>query len=404
MQPNLNNDGLGINFVIGCDNVVEQMHTIPVKKPFDESVMIFLNEVSKVLLSNSLAKKYPDVVTFAFWIRKSSLQRMKERFFAEENERIRLGRGTLFHIAPSNVPVNYAYSLATGLICGNRNIVRIPSKEFEQVKIINTAIKEVLEKMQDFRPYICLVQYGHSSEVNDKLSGLADVRIIWGGDRTIEEIRKSPLKARATEVAFADRFSLAVISSEDYLAIENKEKVASDFYNDTFLTDQNACTSPRAVVWMGNRIEDAKELFWNNLHVLVKDKYHLSGIQAVNKLTSSYLLAAAKDEIRKINGPDNYITRIAVKTLTSDLMRYKDNSGYFLEYDCRSIQELVAFCNDSGCQTLSYLGNKSMFMPLMEQGIAGIDRVVPIGKTMDFDLIWDGYNLFERLTRIISIR
>ena len=44
-----------------------------------------------------------------------------------------------------------------------------------------------------------------------------------------------------------------------------------------------------------------------------------------------------------------------------------------------------------------------MLAPLWKAGIKGIDRVVPVGKTMDFDLIWDGYNLVERLTRVIRI-
>ena len=42
-----------------------------------------------------------------------------------------------------------------------------------------------------------------------------------------------------------------------YLTIEDKCRVAEDFYDDTFLTDQNACTSPRIVVWIGSRIEEA---------------------------------------------------------------------------------------------------------------------------------------------------
>ena len=44
-----------------------------------------------------------------------------------------------------------------------------------------------------------------------------------------------------------------------------------------------------------------------------------------------------------------------------------------------------------------------MLMPLLMSGVKGIDRIVPVGKTMDFDLIWDGNNLYERLTRIISL-
>lgn len=65
--------------------------------------------------------------------------------------------------------------------------------------------------------------------------------------------------------------------------------------------------------------------------------------------------------------------------------------------------EIEELCNDVRCQTIGYLGNKEMFIPLLTSGIKGIDRIVPIGKTMDFDLVWDGYNLFGRLTRTIAV-
>ena len=47
---------------------------------------------------------------------------------------------------------------------------------------------------------------------------------------------------------------------------------------------------------------------------------------------------------------------------------------------------------------------KEAIQPLIDLGIKGVDRVVPIGKTMDFDLLWDGYKLVERLTRTVEIR
>ena len=58
-----------------------------------------------------------------------------------DKENFRLGRGCVFHISPSNVPVNYAYSLVVGLLTGNTNIVRISSKDFPQVEIINKLMK-----------------------------------------------------------------------------------------------------------------------------------------------------------------------------------------------------------------------------------------------------------------------
>lgn len=68
------------------------------------------------------------------------------------------------------------------------------------------------------------------------------------------------------------------------------------------------------------------------------------------------------------------------------------------------ILDLTALCDDDRCQTIGYVGKKEMLIPLIKARIRGIDRVVPIGKTMDFDLIWDGYNLYERLSRTIALR
>ena len=62
--------------------------------------------------------------------------------------------------------------------------------------------------------------------------------------------------------------------------------------------------------------------------------------------------------------------------------------------------DLAPLCNDKRCQTIGYIGDKNVVLPLIQSGVKGIDRVVPMGKTMDFDLIWDGYDLSSFLTRI----
>ena len=75
-------------------------------------------------------------------------------------------------------------------------------------------------------------------------------------------------------------------------------------------------------------------------------------------------------------------------------MQYKDNCD---------LLKLEKICNNNSIQTISYIGDIAMFNALLSLRLKGIDRVVPIGKTMDFDLIWDGYNLFEMLTRNINV-
>lgn len=391
-----------IAYLVGCEDTILNISSVPARVPFDDEFVDFLNSLSKSLMKMPEAKAFPDVITLGFWIRKSSILDLKNRFI-KQTEDIKVGRGVAFHIAPSNVPVNYAYSLVMGLLTGNANIVRIPSKDFQQVSIINRAVAETLAMYPKVAPYVCLIKYDRDQSVNDYLSAISDTRVVWGGDSTIAELRKSPLGARASEITFADRYSLAIIDSEVYLGIADKKRFAEAFYNDTFLTDQNACTSPRVVVWLGKSRSKAKAEFWKYEHELVKEKYTLQPIMGINKLTSSYLAAVAMQDVKIIPMEDNYIVRVQVPNVDPYLMELKDNSGYFFEYDCDDIMEIRELCNNVHCQTIGYLGEKKDIFPLLMSGVKGVDRVVPIGTTMDFDFIWDGYNLVERLTRTIKI-
>ncbi len=401
MQQDLNDDIMKkITFLIGDEKAIADIVNVASKKPFSDDVLEFLNKVSVILMKDSRSRQFPEVVTFAFWIRKTSTTKMKERF---ESAQFRLGKGVAFHIAPSNVPVNFAYSLVAGLLTGNANIVRVPSKDFPQVEIIADAFNYVLSEEPEMNPYIVLVKYGHDRDINNMFSSVCNERIVWGGDQTIAELRKSPLKPRTGEVTFADRYSLAVINADTYLATENKQRIAEDFYNDTYFSDQNACTSPRMVVWNGERIKEAKDLFWNNLHKLVISKYHFQDIMAINKLTSAYLTAVAEEDVKIIPEADNLIVRVEVPYPDDKIMELKDNSGFFFETEVKEAVELKTICDNKACQTIGYIGSKDWFQPLLESGIKGIDRIVPIGHTMDFDLVWDGYDLTSELTRIVGV-
>ena len=391
-----------LSFLVGSEDILKQMADVPSREPFSDDFIEFLNNFSKMLMKDSRSKNYSDVITLGFWCRKAHIRLLKERFAKSDNN-LHFGRGVVFHIAPSNVPVNFAYSLIAGFIAGNANIVRVPGKDYEQVRIIVDAINAVLEKSEALKNYIVLVRYERNRELNNALSSMADIRIIWGGDATIEELRKSPLPARSTEITFADRYSFSIIDSDAYMKVGDKLALALDFYNDTYLNDQNACTSPRLIVWVGHQIEEAKEKFWELLYKLVEQKYSFQPIQGVNKLNSAYLVAAIIPGIKIIKNKDNLLIRVKVPRISHNLMDLKDNCGYFFEYDCDDIIEMKSICNDRRCQTIGMIGDIENIRPLLESGIKGVDRVVAIGKTMDFDFIWDGYDLISQLTRVISV-
>ena len=389
-----------VTYLVGSREITAKLTSVSVKRPFDDAIVNFLNDVSRVIIKDLRSRSYSDVTTFGFWIRKGSLLKLKNRL---DKEGLRLGKGVAFHIAPSNVPVNFAYSLVAGLLTGNANIVRVPSKEYPQIEILTDAINSALNEHPEMKSYILCVRYERDKAINDMFSAIADLRLIWGGDQTIAEVRKSELPPRSGEITFADRYSIAVIDADSYLSIEDKFKVAEDFYNDTFFTDQNACTSPRVIIWTGERIAEAKEVFWKLEHSLLEKKYNFQAIQAINKLTKAYLVATAESRIKVEDHQDNLIIRLRVPEITNSIIDYLGNSGYFYEYDCRDILDLFPLCNDKRCQTIAYIGDGDIVLPLLEAGVKGIDRIVPMGKTMDFDLIWDGYNLPEMMTRTVVI-
>lgn len=390
-----------VRFLVGDESIIQQMTNTPAKQPFDKEMIQFLSNISKKLMGMAEAKGYPEVVTLGFWLRRANLKQLNEKYgFKDEN--IHFGRGIAFHIAPSNVPVNFAYSLFTGLMAGNCNIVRVPSKKFEQVCIIVETIKAVLDEFEELKPFIAIVCYDRNKDINDFFSSLCNIRIIWGGDQTIADIRRSPLPPRSIEVTFADRYSLAIIDSDTYMETDNKICVAQDFYNDTYLSDQNACTSPRLVVWIGKQKEEAKKIFWDELYNIVHQKYKFQSIMAVNKLTSSYLAVISNESFIENHG-DNLLVRVKISKLTADLIEQCESCGFFFEYDTDDLKDLKEICDDKRVQTVSVFGEKKLLKELVMSGVGGVDRVTNIGHTLDFDLTWDGYNLMEHLSRSVVI-
>lgn len=406
MQNNFKN--VNILFPNNLDiNIIEKGDK---SEPYSDEVVDFLNELSSVLMKDFESRDYSDVITFAFFCRKANILNLKKK---SHSDSIRFGRGLLFHIAPSNVPVNFAYSLLCGLLSGNRNIVRLPSKDFKQVELILNALKKVTSK-PDFKVFekkIILVKYNRDSDVTKYLSSICDVRIIWGGDDTISLIRNNPISARAFDITFADRYSICAINTLSYLNdvnIKGQElasKIAELFYNDTYLFDQNACTAPHLVVWVGNigRVEEAKKIFWSNMHNLLHTKYKISPVLAIDKLTNFYKQAVFMDVNKEI-GPDNLLWRVSLNALTENIENFRCPAGYFSEYYTDNLNSISKVVNKK-YQTMAYYGfdYQELLLFINDKSLSGIDRVVPIGKTTDFSLIWDGYDLINMLTRQVTV-
>ncbi|MCX6246945.1 MAG: acyl-CoA reductase [Bacteroidetes bacterium] len=386
----------------GMDNLIH----IPGEEPFSENAIAYLDALAHILNKDPGAKNYPEVATFAFFCRKGNLLKLKKKWLSENS--LRLGRGLVFHITPSNMPVTFAWSLVFGILSGNVNIVKVSSKKYAQADIICHAIYELSKEPehQRFSARHVLVSYNAESSASTYFSSICDVRIIWGGNATIDEVRKNKLPPHSFDVTFADRYSLCVINADKFNDEKAPEQVASGFYNDTYLFDQNACSSPHLIVWLGadENVETAKRKFWKIVYDLAKARYNFQPHSAVDKLTTFYYQAVQSEGIKKADMPDNLIWRTELKAVSKDIDKYRCYGGYFSEYKASSLKELAnVFSNKF--QTLSYYGiEKEVLIRFITQlKPIGIDRIVPIGKTADFSLLHDGFNLIDTLSREIEL-
>jgi len=383
--------------VLSMDALVQ----VPCEAPFSDNAIGFLNALSCRLNSCPDIRNFPDVAAFAFFCRRANLLQLKKKYGCADDQR--KGRGIVFHIAPSNVPTNFAYSMISGILSGNKNIVRAPSKYFEQTKIICDAICDIIRKPehQCMTPRLAIVRYNHQSHATALYSSVCLVRIIWGGDATIEKIRKFKLAAGSFDVAFADRYSLCVINADVFINESSQQKIARDFYNDTYLFDQNACTAPHLIAWLGSveNIRTAQKLFWESLYQLVKSRYDLQPLMAVDKMATFFYQATQMGEIKKTFTPDNLIWRVELKNLSKEIEKYRCNGGYFLEYKASSLADL-AMIIDKKYQTLTYYGiekeKRDNFVSQFRQALN--IRMMPIGRSTEFSLTWDGIDLIRTLS------
>ena len=374
--------------------------------PFSPEVIAFLGDLSALLMNTPAARPYPDVVTFAFFCRRASLEKLRSDYEGALESRI--GRGLSFHIAPSNVPINFAYSLVAALLAGNACVVKASSQDFAQTRIVCAAMKQLLEgDHAALRDHVTVVIYPRErQDVTEMFSAACDSRIIWGGDETVRRVRTAPLAPHANEVTFHDRYSLLAIRAEAVLEMDDRQLAAAaqDFYNDTYLTDQNACTSPRLIYWLGGgeSLQRAQDRFWEAVRSYAGSRYPLEPVVAVDKLTAAYRAAIGLEGSRIVPGGDNTVVRIALSALHPDLDEHRCAGGFFLEYAAETLDDLVPVVKRK-YQTLSYLGleKDALVRFVRENRLCGIDRIAPVGHTMDFALTWDGIDLIRTLSRVV---
>ena len=374
--------------------------------PFEETTMEFLSALSERIRELPRMLSGEEMRSLGFWLRRSNLESYKKRY---ENSGFRLGLGQTFHIAPSNVPLLFVYTMAIGLLAGNSCRVRVSARRNTESEKVCELIDELLglPEFQVLKRRISIVTYGRENrETTEKFSRECDGRVIWGGDMTVEEIRKIPIGPSASEVVFPDRASIAVFDADAVLALseEGLAETAMHFYNDTFSMDQNACACPRAVFWREScpkTGEAAAGRFWQALAQTAK-RYGLTEHKVSVKYGDLWELAAGGARIVKVRKFENRLYVTEMKDIPGTASEQRMRFGSFLEYHMKNGEEWISAVSEK-TQALVYFGVEKQELRecVLHHRLRGTHQIVPVGQTLWMDLVWDGKDMIQLLSRTI---
>ena len=85
-------------------------------------------------------------------------------------------------------------------------------------------------------------------------------------------------------------------------------------------------------------------------------------------------------------------------------MNFKLGGGYFFDYATNDLNSIVKILKKP-CQTISYFGIDPQKIKdlVVNNGVRGVDRIVPLGKPMELEFYWDGYNMIDAMSRYLDL-
>jgi hypothetical protein len=373
----------------------------------DDRVIEFLVRFARSLLAPATARRYPELASLGFFLRRGEIRSALDTL-ATPPTALRFPRGLVFHIPPANVDTIFVYSWALSALAGNHNVVRISPRSAGAAEAVLDALNAALA---DAHPAVAqtqrMITYDRDDAVTAALSAACDLRVIWGGDRAVTEVRRHPLAPHARDLTFPDRASFAVISVAGWQANspEQRRAAVAGFYNDSYWFDQAACASPRTLFWAGEptAASQAREEFRTLLAELIAEKeYLVEPAMAVQKRVATYGVAAS-GQASEIRFDGNALATLELVG-PADLPREWLGAGTFPMVTLAGLADLVPLVTRKD-QTLSCFGfgAEELRTFAVTLGGRGIDRIVPFGSALAFAAIWDGHHLLSEFSRLTTI-
>lgn len=346
------------------------------------------------------------LAALGFWLRPAHLKQMQ--LHAVQNIR---PRGRVVQIAPGNVDTLFIYVALLALWLGNVVVVRLSSRGGDDEGELLMLLEGLRQQPQyaDALSRLVLLRCEYEDPEWLKCLTAADMRIFWGSDQTLLKLASLPKAPHCQDLAFGHKHSLCLLNAAAILADRDGDW-AGRFVRDTLEFEQQGCTSPRTLIWLGtpDAVNEAKQCFWQGVNAFVRSqpkesaaarRYQLSEAGAMERLIGLQQLALNGALIAASQQQGRFVT-VPVDGLNLSQEQGHPAQGVLFEWQIDSLSMLLPELRPHH-QTLGFYGfqRDELVAWAVSHAVAGLDRIEPLGQALVFHPIWDGSNLIQQLVR-----
>ena len=372
----------------------------------DERVVLTLSALSDAILAAPRAREFPDLIALAFWLRARNLQQIVAQYRANPGNRV--GRGRTLHFAPGNVPLNFLISVVGSMLAGNVDACRLSRRSFPQQALFFGICSDLAESNPalELRERIFAFRSDHDDEFIQRLSSIADTRVIWGGDAAVKTIRNYPSRPDSLDISFPTRTSCSILDAEAVIDLNEMDfqRLTRSFRSDVFEFDQMACSSPHVIFWVGaeSACDLAARKFWQSVAALNDDGEQMRAFKGIQRLTRSMVqMAQSQTPPNSVAGLD-HLSVLHVADSNQLELHALPAFGFFQQVYLEQLGQIEPALK-LRFQTATTFGLRANELDSLAVMPTPPDRILPIGRALDFSLIWDGYDLPVTLSRRIYI-
>ncbi len=184
------------------------------------------------------------------------------------------------------------------------------------------------------------------------------------------------------------------------------KQFCKELFNDIYLMDQAACSSPQLIAWIGSQTDThhAQARLWPQIVQIVTQKHALQAVQVMDKFVQACRSALTGPHVQVVERHENLLYRVELDGIDLDQDAYRGYFGTVHEVVLPHLDDLVPIVNER-YQTLTAQGIDNGFIRnwIVRHQLRGIDRVVPVGRALDMNIVWDGYDMVGSLSRLIDV-